>query len=417
MSSAARVLVINCGSSSLKFSVLPLAGDRPLLSGLAERLGLDNASITFNDDAGKTTQLLEQADHRCALQTLFAVLAEKALLASLCAIGHRVAHGGSEFSHSVLLTPAVIEKIRQLAELAPLHNPANLTGIETAMALLPTLPQVAVFDTAFHQTLPPEACTYAIPLEYRERYKIRRYGFHGTSHRFVAAEAVRQLDLDPDDHGILIAHLGNGSSLCAVRNGQSVDTSMGMTPLEGLVMGTRCGDIDFGAMAYLAKCSGQSLDELCAMANGQAGLLGLSGLSSDCRTLQQARERGDERATLAIDVMVHRLARHLGGHMASLHRLDALVFTGGIGENSVLVRELTVDKLAIFGLRLDRDSNGAIFGGRQGKISMPGSPAMLVIPTNEEKMIAQDAAVLAAAVNGREQNNLSGGQNIFSGRF
>lgn len=398
MSSAAKVLVINCGSSSLKFSVLPLGGDTPLLSGLAERLGLDNASITFKDEAGKTTQDLAQADHHCALKTLFAVLAEKELLASLCAIGHRVAHGGSEFKESVLLTSAVTEKIRQLATLAPLHNPANLIGIETAMQLLPALPQVAVFDTAFHQTLPPEACTYAIPLEYRDRYQIRRYGFHGTSHRFVAAEAVRQLDLDPQDHGILIAHLGNGSSLCAVRNGQSVDTSMGMTPLEGLVMGTRCGDIDFGAMAYLAKCTGQSLEELCAMANGKAGLLGLSGLSSDCRTLQEARENGDKRAALAIDVMVHRLARHLGGHMATLHRLDALVFTGGIGENSVLVRELTTDRLAIFGLRLDRDKNRTIFGGRQGRISLPDSPAILVIPTNEEKMIAQDAAAITAAL-------------------
>ncbi|WP_369896280.1 propionate kinase [Erwinia aeris] len=395
--STTTVLVINCGSSSLKFSVLPLEGETPLLSGLAERLGLDNAAITFKDEAGKTTQLLAQPTHHCALQTLFAVLAEKALLSSLCAIGHRVAHGGSEFQRSVLLTPAVIDQIRQLAPLAPLHNPANLIGIDTALALLPALPQVAVFDTAFHQTLPPEAFTYAIPLEYRERYKIRRYGFHGTSHRFVAAEAVRLLDLDPQDHGLVIAHLGNGSSLCAVRNGQSVDTTMGMTPLEGLVMGTRCGDVDFGAMAYLATCSGQSVEALSEMANNRSGLLGLSGLSSDCRTLQEARAKGDARATLAIDVMVHRLARHLGGQFAALHRLDALIYTGGIGENSALVRELTLARLEIFGFRLDRNRNQAITGGAAGTISADDSPTVMVIPTNEEKMIAQDAARLATA--------------------
>lgn len=395
-SSASRVLVINCGSSSLKFSVLPLQEKMPVFSGLAERLGQQEASMSFVEAQGeKTTLVLDEPSHRCALSLLFSQLTRLNLLGSLCAIGHRVAHGGSEFTHSVLLTPETVDKIRRVSPLAPLHNPANLIGIEAALALLPELPQVAVFDTAFHQTMPPEAYTYAIPLEFQQRYQIRRYGFHGTSHRYIAAEAVAYLQLDPAHHGILIAHLGNGSSVCAVKNGRSVDTSMGMTPLEGLVMGTRCGDLDLGAAAWLAKCTGQSIESLCHLANTQCGLLGLSGLSSDCRTLQAACEKGVPRARLAIEVMVHRLARHLGGHLAALDRLDALIFTGGIGENSVLVRELTVRRLAVFGLRLDEQKNLAIRGGQSGVISAPGSPVIAVIPTNEEKMIAEDAAAIA----------------------
>lgn len=401
MSLASLVLVINCGSSSLKFSAIPLNEDTPLLSGLAEKLGLDDACITFKDASGhKTTERLAGASHTSALKALFAQLDKQALLPRVCAIGHRVAHGGSDFKHSVLLTDSVISRIRELSALAPLHNPANLTGIEAAMTLLPQLPQVAVFDTAFHQTLPPEAYTYAIPLEYQQQHQVRRYGFHGTSHRFIAAEAVTRLNLDPANHGILIAHLGNGSSVCAVKNGQSVDTSMGMTPLEGLVMGTRCGDLDFGAAAYIARCTGQTIDSLYKMVNNDSGLLGLSGLSSDCRTLQEARHQSDPRATLAIDVMVHRLARHLGGHLASLHRFDALIFTGGIGENSALVRELTAQRMAIFGVHLDAQKNAQTVAGHEGIISLPGSPIVAVIPTNEEKMIAQDAAAFCPELAG-----------------
>ena len=394
--SLACVLVINCGSSSMKFSVIPQDDDQPMLSGLAERLGIDHAVITFKDREGnKTTVALDQASHEHALSVLFARLSAQRLLETLCAIGHRVAHGGSDFKQSVLVTDEVIERIRALSALAPLHNPANLVGIEAARALLPALPQVAVFDTAFHQTLSPAAYTYAIPLEYQLAYQVRRYGFHGTSHRYIAAEALETLDLDPADHGIVIAHLGNGSSLCAVQNGESVDTSMGMTPLEGLVMGTRCGDLDFGAAAYLANCTGQPIDTLYKMVNNQSGLLGISGLSSDCRTLQQARDEGHERATLAIDVLVHRLARHIGGHVAALKRFDALIFTGGIGENSALIRELTVKRLQALGLTLDDERNQQLFGGRSGIISGTGATKIAVIPTNEEKMIAMDAAAIA----------------------
>lgn len=396
MSLSSLVLVINCGSSSLKFSVMPVNEGQPLLFGLAERLGLDNAVITVKDCTGNKSVLsLESASHHEALKVLFDTLSSKKLIDSLAAIGHRVAHGGSDFKHSVLITPEVIEKIRALSVLAPLHNPANLTGIEAAQALLPSLPQIAVFDTAFHQTLAPAAYTYAIPYEYQQKYQVRRYGFHGTSHRYIAEQARAMLDLKQDDHGILVAHLGNGSSICAVKNGCSVDTSMGMTPLEGLVMGTRSGDLDFGAAAYIASCTQQPIEKIYQTVNNASGLYGISGLSSDCRTLQEARESGNERAGLAIDVMVHRLARHLGAHLTSLSRLDALVFTGGIGENSALIRELTIERLSVLGLKLDKQKNNDMVGGRSGVISAEGFPTIAVIPTNEEKMIAMDAAQIA----------------------
>ncbi|MCL2892611.1 propionate kinase [Brenneria tiliae] len=399
MSLSSLVLVINCGSSSLKFSVIAVNGEKPILFGLAERLGLDNAVITFKDnDGNKSVISLQEANHREALNVLFKTLTEKMLIDNLAVIGHRVAHGGSDFKHSVLITPQVIEKIKALSPLAPLHNPANLTGIEAAMELLPALAQVAVFDTAFHQTLAPAAYTYAIPYEYQRKYQVRRYGFHGTSHRYIAGETLSMLDLPPDNHGILVAHLGNGSSVCAIKNGRSVDTSMGMTPLEGLVMGTRCGDLDFGAAAYIAKCTRQSIETIYQTVNNASGLYGISGISSDCRVLQEARENGNERAGLAIDVMVHRLARHLGAHLVSLSRLDAVVFTGGIGENSSLIRELTVERLSVLGLKLDKRQNAALVGGRSGVISAAGSPTIAVIPTNEEKMIARDAAEIARLV-------------------
>ncbi|MCL2899657.1 propionate kinase [Brenneria tiliae] len=399
MSLSSLVLVINCGSSSLKFSVIAVNGEKPILFGLAERLGLDNAVITFKDnDGNKSVISLQEANHREALNVLFKTLTEKKLIDNLAVIGHRVAHGGSDFKHSVLITPQVMEKIKALSPLAPLHNPANLTGIEAAMELLPALAQVAVFDTAFHQTLAPAAYTYAIPYEYQRKYQVRRYGFHGTSHRYIAGETLSMLDLPPDNHGILVAHLGNGSSVCAIKNGRSVDTSMGMTPLEGLVMGTRSGDLDFGAAAYIAKCTRQSIETIYQTVNNASGLYGISGISSDCRVLQEARENGNERAGLAIDVMVHRLARHLGAHLVSLSRLDAVVFTGGIGENSALIRELTVERLSVLGLKLDKRQNAALVGGRSGVISAAGSPTIAVIPTNEEKMIARDAAEIARLV-------------------
>lgn len=398
-SSERGILVINCGSSSLKFSVLPQGKDTPLFYGIAQKLGLSDAEIIFHDEQGQTCCYpLKRSSHQCALETLFAYMRQHSMLGSLCAIGHRVAHGGNLFSHSVLINDEVIAQIRGLCALAPLHNPANLIGIRSALELLPDIPQIAVFDTAFHQTIPAKAYTYAIPLEYRELYQVRRYGFHGSSHRYITAETIHRLGLNPAQCGIVIAHLGNGSSVCAVKNAQSVDTSMGMTPLEGLVMGTRCGDLDCGILAYLVRCTKQSIESLYELMNNQSGLLGLSGISSDFRALQSERLSGNPQATLAIDVMIHRLARHIGGHMASLECLDALVFTGGIGENSPLVRELTVKSLAVFGFRLDERQNNAMCFGESGIISQPNTPVVMVIPTNEEKMIAKDAADIAQGI-------------------
>lgn len=261
-----------------------------------------------------------------------------------------------------------------------------------ARHIFPDLPHVAVFDTAFHQSLKPEAYTYALPQQYFKKYGVRRYGFHGTSHRYVAQQAIEQLGLDENNSGIIVAHLGNGASICAVQNGKSVDTSMGMTPLEGLVMGTRSGDVDFGALAYLADKTGKTLDDLMFMVNKESGLLGISGLSSDLRVLQKAYEEGHEGAQLAINVFVHRLARHIGGHAASLTKLDALIFTGGIGENSELIRKLTLDHLAVFGLKIDDVKNHIRRTGDAEIVTSSSSKVIAaVIPTNEEKMIALDA--------------------------
>lgn len=286
----------------------------------------------------------------------------------------------------------MIEQIRQVSPLAPLHNYANLSGVEAAERLFPGVQQVAVFDTSFHQTLPPQAYLYGLPYRYFETLGVRRYGFHGTSHRYVAGQAHALLGLSPDDSGLVIAHLGNGASICAVRNGESVDTSMGMTPLEGLMMGTRCGDVDFGAMAWIARQTGQSFDDLERVVNKESGLLGISGISSDLRVLEKAWHEGNERAQLAIHTFVHRIARHIAGHAASLHRLDGVIFTGGIGENSTLIRALVAERLSVFGIALDQTKNALPGSAGERVISTVSSRvACAVIPTNEEKMIALDA--------------------------
>lgn len=385
------ILVINCGSSSIKFAVMQPCQDSPVLSGLAECIGLQDARITFKSpQTDKKTVALTTGDHKDALNALVQELRDRALIDSIGAIGHRVAQGGSVFAESALITPTTIVKIEELATLAPLHNPANLQGIHCALEVFPTLLQVAVFDTSFHQTLTPAAYTYAIPHQYLREHQVRRFGFHGTSHKYVANEAVKMLGLNPDDHGLVVAHLGNGSSVCAVKNGISVDTSMGMTPLEGLVMGTRSGDIDFAAVAYIGKVTNKSVADLEQMLNKESGLLGISELSSDCRTLEEARKAGHAGASLAIDVFVHRLARHIGAHAMSLDRLNAIIFTGGIGENSTLIRELTINHLKVLGIELDSDQNNQLYGGRSGVISRGEGPVAVVINTNEEKMIALD---------------------------
>ncbi|MEX9251646.1 propionate kinase [Pseudenterobacter timonensis] len=383
------VLVINCGSSSVKFSVLDAASCEALVSGIADGVNTENAFISVN---GGEPVTLARKDYDGALAAIVLELEKRSLTESVALIGHRIAHGGDLFSESTLITDAVIEQIRRISPLAPLHNYANLSGVEAAARLFPGVQQVAVFDTSFHQTLAPEAYLYGLPYRYFAELGVRRYGFHGTSHRYVAQRAHALLGLSPDDSGLVIAHLGNGASICAVRNGKSVDTSMGMTPLEGLMMGTRCGDVDFGAMAWVAQQTGHSLEELERVVNKESGLLGISGLSADLRTLEKAWHEGHERARLAIETFVHRIARHIAGHAASLHRLDAVIFTGGIGENSSLIRQRVADRLQIFGIQLDPLKNALPNGHGERVLTTAGSRVVCAaIPTNEEKMIALDA--------------------------
>nr|WP_318383965.1 propionate kinase [uncultured Enterobacter sp.] len=386
------VLVINCGSSSVKFSVLEAASCDVLLSGIAE--GINSAGATFrvnNDEPAP----LAPSDYAGALSAIIQALDLRDLTASVTLIGHRIAHGGDIFTRSVVITDSVLEQIRAISPLAPLHNYANLGGVEAAQRLFPGVTQVAVFDTSFHQTLPPAAWLYGLPYRYYEDHGVRRYGFHGTSHRYVSQQACALFECAPDDCGLVIAHLGNGASVCAVQNGESVDTSMGMTPLEGLLMGTRAGDVDFGALAWVAQKTGQSMQELEQVMNKESGLLGLSGLSADLRVLEKAFHEGHAGAQRAIYAFVHRIARHIGGHATSLRRLDGVVFTGGIGENSVLIRRLVAERLSVFGIELDPAHNALPNSTGQRIISRAGSTVQCaVVPTNEEKMIALDALQL-----------------------
>ena len=388
-----NILVINSGSSSIKFSLFDMTSETEQASGLAERLGGDDANLTLKYSGQKTTLDLAQSDYRSTLSVIIDKLTEIGLLETLpMAIGHRVVHGGEYFSDPVIVTTDVMDKIRKVIPLAPLHNPANLAGMEAISELYPDIPQVAVFDTAFHQTLPPKAFLYGVPYELYEELAVRRYGFHGISHQYVASEAARRLTLG-DQHGIITAHLGNGCSAAAVVNGHSVDTTMGLTPLEGLVMGTRSGDVDPNLHQFLHAQKGWDIDQITNLLNKESGMLGLTGLSNDMRTIEQAANEGNERAQLALDVFCFRLARQIGALAASLPKLDALVFTGGIGENSRTVRAMVTDNLKVFGLNLNGDLN-ADNGDENGVISGENGPKVIVVDTKEELMIAKEALAL-----------------------
>ena len=382
-------LVLNCGSSSLKFALLDPDTRELQLSGLAERLGTDGASLRLDREGERRTLDLEGGAHAAALERLLAELADLGLPGGVAAVGHRVVHGGERFSAPALITPEVMEAIRACVPLAPLHNPANIAGIEAAQAAFPDVPQVAVFDTAFHQTMPPVAYRYAVPEAWYRQYGVRRYGFHGTSHAYVAQEAAGMLGRPLEDLRLVTAHLGNGSSVCAVAGGRSVDTSMGLTPLEGLVMGTRSGDVDPGMHDYVARQTGLSLSEITGALNRESGLLGLSDLASDMRELEEAAGRGHEGARLALDVFVYRLAGTVARMAAALGGLDGLVFTGGIGENSALVRAQTLERLGFLGFDLDEAANAAAVRGRSGPVTRAGTLPALVVNTNEELMIAR----------------------------
>lgn len=391
-----NVLVLNCGSSSLKFAIIDAQTGCSELTGLAECLSLDNASITYKLNGKKNTLTLKAGDaHAQAIAHLVELIKQHKLNDSLIAIGHRVVHGGEEFTGSVVIDDAVMRGIENNAALAPLHNPANLLGIRAAQAAFGTLPQVAVFDTAFHQTMDKSAFLYAIPLSLYKEHGIRRYGFHGTSHVFVANQTSTLINKPIEQSAIITAHLGNGCSVTAVKNGQSVDTSMGLTPLEGLVMGTRCGDLDVGLYNYLSTTLNYSNAQIDDLLNKQSGLLGLTELSSDCREIEEAAANGHVQSNLALDVFCYRLAKYIASFVVPLGQLDAITFTGGIGENSSLIREKVIKLLRFFDLTLNEQANLDARFGQSGIIATsPSGIKVLVVPTNEEWVIAKDAYTL-----------------------
>ena len=389
-----KVLVVNCGSSSIKYQLYEMPEKRVISRGLVERIGESNAALEHHYADGVRRLEGEIAGHEegmaLILETLVGTDGAINSVEEIGAVGHRVVHGGEEFTGSVAITPEVIASIERFADLAPLHNPPNLTGIQAAMHELPHAPQVACFDTAFHATIPEVAYTYALPRPLYEKYGIRRYGFHGTSHRYVARRAAELLGRDKYDINCITAHLGNGCSMAAVRNGASVDTSMGLTPLEGLVMGTRSGDFDPAILFYLAD-HGYDMASLNRLCNKESGLVGLSGQSNDMRTLVDSAHDGNERAQLAIDVFAYRVKKYIGMYYAVLGRVDAVIFTGGIGENAAEVRAAACADMPNLGIVIDAEKNTGMVGRKEGAISTPDSAtAVLVIPTDEEAAIADD---------------------------
>jgi len=389
-----NVLVLNCGSSSAKFAVIDTSSGRERVSGIAQRLGAPEASLDWKIDGRRSSRALPGARHDAALRAVVDLLREVGLADSLAGVGHRVVHGGAHFSASMAITPEVIARIEECIPLGPLHNPSNLMGILIAQELFPRLPQVGVFDTAFHQTMPAHAYVYPVPWDWFKQHQVRRYGFHGTSHRFVAGQTIRQLGLAPGDSAVVTAHLGNGCSCTAVKNGRSVDTTMGLTPLEGVVMGTRSGSVDPAIIGHMAKALGQPEARVLDALNQQSGLLGVSGLSNDMRTLVEAADLGHERARLAIEIFCYVLAKALAALVVPLGRLDALAFTGGIGENAAPVRARVVEQLGFLGLTLDPAANATHGQGQDGRITRETRPQALVVPTNEELMIATDTAAV-----------------------
>lgn len=391
-----NVLVINCGSSSLKFSVVNTQTGADLAQGLFEKLGSEAPAYKLKSpllESAQTGYLEKASEHTAALDTLAEFLSSAALEAPIEAIGHRVVHGGEHFTSASLISEETLSAIKSCAALAPLHNPANLQGIETSREHFPDLPQVAVFDTAFHQTLAPEAYLYPLPIELYRKHGIRRYGFHGSSHKYVSAEAARLLGTPLRETSLITAHLGNGCSAAAIQNGRCVDTTMGLTPLEGLVMGTRSGDIDPGIILHLARSYKVSIEDIDTMLNKRSGLLGLSEYSNDMRSLREAADEGNEAAALAIKIFIRRLAKSIASLRATLDDCQAIVFTGGIGENDARARAETLQRLGHLGVAIDASAN-KIAGRESNGIISTNSSTMkaIVVQTNEELMIARETA-------------------------
>lgn len=393
-----KILVLNCGSSSVKYKLFDMDSLKVLGQGSVEKIGLSGSYLKMQTCSGEKVMIQEDfPEYTKGIQFIFKMLTESNYaciksLRDIDAVGHRVVHGGEKFSKSVRISDEVLRMVNECIDLAPLHNPPNLKGIEAVSRLMPDLPQVAVFDTAFHQTMPPKAYMYGLPYEYYEKYAIRRYGFHGTSHRYVSRRACEILGVDYDAQRIITAHIGNGGSVTAIREGKSVDNSMGLTPLEGLLMGTRTGDIDGGALTYLMEKENIGPRALNNILNKKSGILGVSGVSSDMRELSAAAKSGNERAQLALDMYHYMIKKYVGAYAAVLGGVDILVFTGGVGENQDESRQSICEKMEYMGLLLDSEKNKLIHG-EEAIISTPESKVqVLVVPTNEELMIAMDTA-------------------------
>lgn len=392
----ANILVINAGSSSLKYQLIDMAVPTVLAKGIVERIGIENPIIKHKPTGKNPAEIkLTITDHKGAIAAVIDALTDQTHgvipdLKSIVALGHRVVHGGEKFSGSVLITPDVIEALEENIELAPLHNPANLMGIEACMELMPGIPNVGVFDTAFHADMPIEAFLYGLPYNMYSEYRIRRYGFHGTSHKYVSQRVAKAMGKNVTDLRIITCHLGNGSSVAAVDRGRSVDTSMGFTPLEGLVMGTRSGDLDPAIIPYIMNKLNMSVDETIAYMNKESGVYGISGVSSDFRDLHEAREKGDKRAEIALNVFCYRVKKYIGAYAAVMGGVDAVAFAGGVGENDDYVREFSCKGLEFMGIEIDKSANDG-HRSTQKLISKPGSKVqVMVMPTDEELMIATD---------------------------
>ncbi|MBR5189451.1 MAG: acetate kinase [Paludibacteraceae bacterium] len=398
-----KVLVLNCGSSSIKYKLYDMTTKEVMAQGGIEKLGLPDSFLKFTlADGSKKIIEKNMPEHTVGVELILEVLtnAEYGCIKSLeeiDAVGHRLVHGGEKFNTSVVITPEVISQMEACTELAPLHNPANLKGVAAITKILPNVPQVGVFDTAFHQTMPAHAYMYALPYEYYEKYGVRRYGFHGTSHRYVSRRACEFLGLDYENTKVITAHIGGGGSITAVKNGKSIDTSMGLTPVEGLVMGTRCGDVDLGAITFLMEKEGLDAAGVNAVINKKSGVMGVSGVSSDMRDIEAAIAAGNERAKLALDMFEYRLLKYIGAYTAALNGVDVLVFTGGIGENQMQTRDFICRGLEYLGVKYNAELN-AKSRGEEIEISTPDSKVrVVVIPTDEELTIASDTVALVNA--------------------
>jgi acetate kinase len=387
-----KVIAINAGSSSLKFQLFEMPSEEVVTKGLVERIGLDNAVFNISVNGEKQEEITDIPDHAVAVKILLSKLTDLGIIQSLDeidGIGHRVVHGGEQFSDSVLITDEILTVLDEIAELAPLHNPANITGIKAFKEVLPNVPAVAVFDTAFHQTMPEKSFLYSLPYDYYEKYGIRKYGFHGTSHKYVSERAAELLGRPVEQLRLISCHLGNGASIAAIEGGKSIDTSMGFTPLAGVAMGTRSGNIDPALIPYIMEKTEKTADEVLDVLNKKSGMLGVSGFSSDLRDIEKASNEGNERAELALEVFASRIHKYIGSYAARMYGVDAIIFTAGIGENSDTIRARVLRGLEFMGIYWDPALNKV--RGEEAFINYPHSPVkVIVIPTNEEVMIARD---------------------------